>query len=105
MTTETILTIGLNDKVTKKQEVTQDNAIMTITNVIKHDMTIKSGLIGVFTHADGTKTIENSLEVHMFTDTSIKNIARGYALELCKLLNQESIVLEEKTSNAEFIGY
>ena len=59
---EHTLTIGMNDKDTKKQEMTVEHAKMLISSVIG-DCTIKEGATGYYTHEDGTPVIEKSLEV------------------------------------------
>ena len=97
---EHTLTIGMNDKNTKKQEMTVEHAKMLISSVIG-DCTIKEGATGYYTHEDGTPVIEKSLEVKKFGGSK-KDIIENVRV-LKELLNQESIVLDTKRSNAIFI--
>ena len=96
------LTIGLNDKDTLRQEIETSKAIDLITNTIEHDMTIKQGNIGVYTMASGQRVVENSLDVLLYGIE--KTLANKYAKKLCKVLNQESIILVENTIQPEFIS-
>ena len=94
------LFIGLNDKDTLKQELSIDEFKSKISSVIG-DCTIKEGATGYYTHDNGHKVVEKSLEVVKFggTKRSIINMAK----QLKQVLNQESIILETKRSNSTFI--
>lgn len=97
---EHTLTIGMNDKDTKKQEMTVEHAKMLISSVIG-DCTIKEGATGYYTHEDGTPVVEKSLEVIKFGGRK-KDIVENVRT-LKTLLNQESIFLNTKRSNAILI--
>lgn len=91
--------IGLNDKETKKQEVTTDKAIELVSDVIKGGsiQTIQ----GVYTHNDGTKVKETTLKVDvLYSDDAT---VRLYADDLKRLLNQESILISKGTINGMFV--
>ena len=95
-----ILNIGMFDKDTKKQELSDDEFVNIISEFF--DCTITKG-IGVYTHNFGTKVIEPSLKVEVYNKeyTTIYWDAR----KLCKRLNQESIVLtRSKLSSIVFVG-
>ena len=65
------------------------------------DCTIKEGATGYYTHDNGVKVIEKSLEVTKFggTKRSIINLAK----QLKQTLNQESIILKTQVSKSDFI--
>lgn len=91
-----IFLIGMNDKDTKKQELTKEKFLSTIYKTVG-DCTI-SDSYGYYTHADGTIVKEPSLRVEMLFKDS-KDMPR-YADELKKELNQESIAYEVVESNS-----
>ena len=65
------------------------------------DCTIKEGATGYYTHDNGVKVVEKSLEVTKFggTKRSIINMAK----QLKQTLNQESIILKTQVSKSDFI--
>lgn len=77
--------IGLNDKDTKKQEISTDEAVETIVNTIPCDFTF-SICNGVYTHKDGTKVCEVTIKVD-----STKSLL-VYMEEIKRKLNQECIL-------------
>lgn len=77
--------IGLNDKDTKKQEISTDEAIKIIVNSIPCDFTF-SICNGVYTHKDKTKVCEVTIKVE-----SIQPL-NGYMDKIKEKLNQESIL-------------
>ena len=70
---------------------------MLISSVIG-DCTIKEGATGYYTHEDGTRIVEKSLEVKKFGGSK-KDIIENVRI-LKELLNQETIFLDTKNSNA-----
>ena len=96
-----IFNVGLSDKDTHKQEITTQDAIQLIANLVG-DCTIKTGNIGIFTHADGTRVIENSLEVVAYEMD--KSTGEVIASELARQLNQELVCVTEQQLNTSFIG-
>lgn len=97
---EHTLNIGLNDMVTRKQEIETDRAIEIIGAVLG-DCTVKQGATGFYTHEDGSKVVEKSLEVVVYGGRQKQVIDK--VRELKVLLNQESIVYNCKQSKAKFI--
>lgn len=97
---EHTLFIGMNDKDTMKQELTLDQYKERISRVLG-DCTIKEGATGYYTHDNGTKVIEKSLEVKKFGGTKRSIVA--CAKKLKQELNQESIILQTTISKADFI--
>lgn len=77
--------IGLNDKDTKKQEISTDEAVKIIVNTIPCDFTF-SICNGVYTHKDGTKVCEVTIKVESTKSLLI------YMEEIKCKLNQESIL-------------
>lgn len=77
--------IGLNDKDTKKQEISTDEAVQMIVNIIPCDFTF-SVCNGVYTHEDGSKVCEVTIK--------IESIGRLFdeMLRLKEVLNQECIL-------------
>jgi len=99
------LSIGLNDKETKKQEIETEMALEIIKDSIMDfgfdGATIIPGAIGIFRHADGTVVIENSVQV-VFYGADSANV-KALASKLRTALNQESIAYEEQEIYSEFI--
>ena len=100
-----ILSIGMNDKVTKKQEMDDKTALDIIGRTcleMASGVTIVPGCIGVYTHENGEKVIEKTVRCEFYGETveTVKAIARA----LCKALNQESIAYEAVEIKSEFIG-
>lgn len=93
------LFIGLNDAMSKKQEISTEDAIKTVSNVIQGGSI--SQIHGVYTHEDGTKVNENTLRVDvLYTDDAT---VRLYCQDLKKLLNQESILVQKQEINGMFV--
>lgn len=96
--------IGLNDKDSKKQEVSTRKAkektikILNdnnITGLTMYEVT------GVFKHEDGTITFEKSLKVELL-EVKKEEVLKSIE-ELKKALNQESILIEEEEKKISFI--
>ena len=85
---------------THKQELSLDEFKKRIANTLG-DCTIKEGATGYYTHDNGVKVVEKSLEVTKFggTKRSIVNLAK----QLKQTLNQESIILKTQVSKSDFI--
>ena len=84
------LYVGLNDKDTKKQEVTTEQAKSIITSVIG-DNTMQE-VTGHYTHEDGTPVDETTLKVEIFRDSADR--LKADCEDLKRLLNQETIIAE-----------
>lgn len=97
---EHTLFIGLNDKDTLKQELSVDEFKQRISDTLG-DCTIKEGATGYYTHGNGVKIVEKSLEVTKFGGTKRNMI--NLAKQLKKTLNQESIILRTQVSKSDFI--
>ena len=96
--------IGLNDKDSKKQEVSTRRAKQetikilndnNITGLTMYEVT------GVFKHEDGATTFEKSLKVELM-EVKKEDVLKSIE-ELKKALNQESILLEEEEKKIDFI--
>ena len=91
-----IFYVGLNDKDTKKQELSKDYFVDTIYETVG-DCTI-SDAYGFYTHDDGSLVKEPSLRVEMLFKNDMD--IRGFADRLKATLNQESIGYETVESNS-----
>ena len=93
------LYVGLNDKITKKQEMDTLSAYKLCVNICK-ECTITEAT-GFYTHTDGTFTTEKSLKIELFgkTEKEVKHIAEL----LKKTLNQESVIINKVVAESEFI--
>lgn len=92
-----ILYIGMNDKDTKKQNITVLSAREIIMNTITAtglDGATISEAVGIYKHEDGTIITEQTLRVEILfaTDKHIKSICDT----LKQVLNQESIAVEKQ---------
>lgn len=103
MTSKFILSIGLFDKDTKKQEHDTAEAQALVNNyVASHfDGATVYSADGVYKHADGTTVREPSIRVELCYTERKKVI--DFAQWAKKILNQESIMLEEVKEDIDFI--
>ena len=88
------LYVGLNDKDTKIQEVTTEQAKDIVNNVCG-DCSIQE-ITGYYTHDNGEKVKENTLKVELLFKS--EDEVRLYCQDLKKLLNQESIAVNKEVS-------
>lgn len=83
------LMVGLNDKDTKKQIISNDKARQVILNIVG-DCTVSDAL-GQYTHDNGEVVQEKSLRVDMLFKELSEVVE--YAKQIKKALNQESVAL------------
>lgn len=83
------LIVGLNDKDTKKQIVSNSKARKIIMGIVG-DCTMSDAL-GHYTHEDGTQVKEKSIKVEMLFKAD--NEVYNFAQQIKKELNQESVAL------------
>lgn len=96
------LTIGLNDKDTKKQELETDVAMRIIKGLALErfvGVTVMN-CIGGYTHDDGTKVEEKSIRVELVR-VEEKQV-KAYVNDIKKALNQESIMVSKVETNIDF---
>lgn len=94
------LLIGLNDKDSKRQEISTIDAYKTIQNIVG-DCTIQEST-GIYTHIDGTQVLEKTLQVQVIDfkgDMDIEPIVHI----LKKALNQEAIVVVTERIDSKMI--
>ena len=90
------LYLGLNDKDTKRQEISTLEAYKVVSNILAKDF--GGGTIfeaqGIYKHDDGTIVIEKNLRIEiLFTELpQIKILVKL----LKKMFNQESIAVQEE---------
>lgn len=97
-----ILYVGLNDQVTKRQEITTLDAYKVATNIFVEytgGATISEAR-GIYTHDDGTIVTETTLRCEIF-GANAEQIEKA-ASQLKIALNQESIAIEEVETNSRF---
>lgn len=96
--------IGLNDKDSKKQEVSTRRAKEKTIEILNNNnitgLTMYE-VTGVFKHEDGTLTFEKSLKVELL-EVEEKDVLKSIN-ELKTALNQECIMLEEEKKQVNFI--
>ena len=93
-----VMYVGLNDQDTKKQEVTTELAMECIGDTVG-DCTLSMAQ-GRYTHANGVAVRENTVRVELF-DKEEQEVKR-YCEVLKKMLNQESIAVQEVTEKSMF---
>ena len=95
----TILSIGLNDKDTKKQVIKTRQAKQIISSIVS-DCTMYDAM-GKYTHEDGTEVTELCVRVELYnvSDKAVKS----YCKKLKKELNQECIAVSQYETNVRFI--
>ena len=93
------LYVGLNDKDTKTQLVSNPQA-MDIVNKICGDCSIRE-ITGYYTHENGEKVKENTLKIELLFKED--NQVLTYCQDLKRLLNQESIALNVENINSRLV--
>ena len=96
--------IGLNDKDSKKQEVSTRRAKEEVIKILNNNNI--TGLTmyevsGAFKHEDGTMTYEKSLKVELL-EVEEEDVLKSIE-ELKVALNQESIMLEKERKEVSFL--
>lgn len=103
---KTLLTIGLNDKNTERQEVATADAKNLIANILLNHFNIFAFTMfecsGVYKMESTSNIVfENSIRVEIATDNELTT-ADAIIDELKKALNQESIMMEKETKEIFF---
>lgn len=102
--TKHLLTVGLNDKDTKKQEIATKVAMNIIEECLQvhTDGYTISQTLGGYRHQDGSHFVrEKSIKIELlFIDYSV---VETIAKELLVLLNQETIAYERVECNSTLI--
>ena len=91
--------VGLNDKDTKTQVVSTDDAMLKVHSLIG-DCSM-SLIQGYFTHADGSMVIERTIKCEVFGKEEEK--IHAIVEQLKHSLNQESILVNKYTGQVEFV--
>ena len=104
--TKTLLTIGLNDKDTERQEITTGEAKNTIAKILLNQYNIFAFTMfecsGVYKmESTGNIVFENSIRVEIATDDEL-TAADAIIATLKTELNQESIMMEKETREIFF---
>lgn len=99
-----VVIAGLNDKETKKQEISTENAYNIIVKALHKNGAEGATLTeckGLYIHKDGTPVFETSIKIELLfiTEATARNIAE----EIRVNLNQESTVLEIQNLDSELI--
>lgn len=104
--TKTLLTIGLNDKNTERQEIETGAAKNIIANILLNKYNIFAFTMfecsGVYKmESTGNIIFENSIRVEIATDDEL-TAADAIIETMKKELNQESIMMERETKEIFF---
>jgi hypothetical protein len=99
-----VIIAGLNDKETKKQEISTENAHNIIVKVLYNNGVEGATFTeakGLYIHRDGTAVFETSIKIELLfiTEATAREIAEQIRIEL----NQESTVLEIQNLDSELI--
>ncbi|HJI48849.1 MAG TPA: DUF2529 family protein [Oscillospiraceae bacterium] len=103
---KTQLTVGLNDKLTEKQEVKTSDAKMIIADTLLKEFGLFAFTMftceGVYTMAStGNTVFENSIRVEIATEDAVDTPAICEVLK--RKLNQESIMVEFTEKEIDFL--
>ena len=99
------ITVGLNDKDTKKQKFSENIAKNIVSDLLVEYIgygTIFSGN-GVYTHDNGARISEPSIIVIYDGEENDISKVKNFAWACKKALNQESVMLEKTAVVMEFI--
>lgn len=96
--------VGLNDQLTKKQEITTEKALIDVSEYLANHFegaTVYNG-IGVYKHNDGTVVRENSLiiELVFVDDNMVNDMINHFRV----IFNQESVMKIKLSCDCDFIG-
>ena len=96
--------VGLNDQLTKKQEIETEKALIDVSEYLANHFegaTVYNG-IGVYKHNDGTVVRENSLIIELvFVDDNMVNEMINH---FRVIFNQESVMKVKLSCDCDFIG-
>ena len=95
--------LGLNDQITKRQEIETVNAYKIVSNMIASTFgggSIYSGT-GIYKHQDGTITEENNFKIELLFASRPAVLA--FCEDLKKVFNQESVALQYDRIESELI--
>ena len=98
--TKYTLYIGLNDKDTKKQEISTNSALLMLAQYLK-DATVQE-CTGFYTHEKGDIVIEKSLRVEKLDFSGTFDVFAAIR-DLKVIFNQESIAVESVECNSELV--
>ena len=100
------ISIGLFDKDSKTQLISNDEAMETVNSCFlsRLDAFTVYFAKGVYTHENGSQIQENTIRVEVvtFNDNDYNNTIQSIK-EVKQLLNQESVLLEKQTINSYLI--
>lgn len=99
------LAIGLNDKNTKKQELSTAAALEIVKAAIRDEIgfgTIYTAA-GIYTHENGENVTEETIVIEYAGTAADINKMRDLAARLKIALNQESVYFAAREINVEFI--
>ena len=94
------LFLGLNDKDSKKQEISTLNAYKILMNYFSGATVTES--TGFYKHEDGTIIIEKSLKIEILDFDNNFNLSQTVN-DLKRLFNQESIAVEIQNINSQLM--
>lgn len=98
--------IGLNDKDSKKQEVTTAAALEILEELCftHFDGATLTACRGLYKHENGAKVRENSFKVEvLFFDDNAETTAAAFVADVKQALNQETIALHRELVDSELV--
>jgi len=97
------LYVGLNDKDSKRQEISTVNAYKVAANLAAamFDGCTITEALGVYKHDDGTIITENTLRIELLF--VIMEQIKPYVAQLKSAFNQESIAVQYESINSELL--
>jgi len=103
MTTKYVLSIGLFDKDTHELEISVDAAQKLVNSEVasRFDGATVYSADGVYRHNDGSTVREPTIRVELLYTDRAKVV--DFARWAKKILNQESVLLEQIQEDADFI--
>lgn len=92
--TKAVICLGLNDKDTKKQEISTATAARVLSDMLTSRFAgaTVTACKGIYTHDNGDQVCENSFSIVLYSVELEK--VRAFADELCRVFNQESVTIE-----------
>lgn len=98
------LYVGLNDKDSKKQEISTVEAYKVLQNILLSNNVEGATIfeaVGIYTHEDKTVIIENTLRIELvFIE---KSTVKAIVDTIKTVLNQESVFVQYEVVNTDFM--
>lgn len=94
--------LGLNDKETKRQKISTRRAARILAGLLceRFDGATVQFCKGIYKHENGRQVRENSFNIILYY-VDLETV-RAFASELCRVFNQETVLIDFGPASVEF---